>query len=75
MTAPIRPYTVTDRDTGAVRLVRAATSAQAVRHATRTRFDVAPASAERVIELLGQGVRVETAGADEQAEPVAEERA
>jgi hypothetical protein len=68
MSTPTRPYIVRDRDTGAVRLVRAATPAQAVRHAVRTRFEVAPASADQVIDLLQAGTAVEAARAEPQAE-------
>lgn len=62
----IRPYEVTDVQTGAVRLVRAATQPQAIRHATLGRFTAKPASAERVIELMTSGVAVETARAEPQ---------
>ena len=70
-----RPYTrkmkvfvVTDRD-GNERLVRAYTSADALRHVTPT-FNVTPADQDDIISLMASGVAVETAGIqDETPEP------
>ena len=72
-----RPYTrkmkvfvVTDRD-GNERLVRAYTSADALRHVTPT-FDVVQASQDDIITLMAAGVEVETAGIQEQEPPAGE---
>ena len=70
-----RPYTrkmkvfvVTDRD-GNERLVRAYTSADALRHVTPT-FNVTPADQDDIISLMAAGVAVETVGIqDETPEP------
>ena len=72
-----RPYTrkmkvfvVTDRD-GNERLVRAYTSADALRHVTPT-FNVALADQDDIILLMAAGVAVETAGIPEQELPADE---
>jgi len=72
-----RPYTrkmkvfvVIDRDNNE-RLVRAYTSADALRHVTPT-FHVAPASQDDIISLMASGVAVETAGIQEQELPADE---
>jgi hypothetical protein len=72
-----RPYTrkmkvfvVTDRD-GNERLVRAYTSADALRHVTPT-FNVTPADQDDIISLMASGVAVETAGTQEQELPAGE---
>lgn len=72
-----RPYTrkmkvfvVTDRD-GNERLVRAYTSADALRHVTPT-FNVTPADQDDIISLMAAGVAVETAGIQEQELPADE---
>jgi|SanBayMetagenome_1026888.scaffolds.fasta_scaffold93430_2 hypothetical protein len=72
-----RPYTrkmkvfvVTDRD-GNERLVRAYTSADALRHVTPT-FHVAQADQDDIISLMAAGVAVETAGVPEQELPADE---
>ena len=72
-----RPYTrkmkvfvVTDRD-GNERLVRAYTSADALRHVTPT-FNVTPADQDDIISLMASGVAVETAGIQEQELPAGE---
>ena len=72
-----RPYTrkmkvfvVTDRD-GNERLVRAYTSADALRHVTPT-FNVTPADQDDIISLMAAGVAVETAGIQEQELPAGE---
>jgi hypothetical protein len=72
-----RPYTrkmkvfvVIDRDNNE-RLVRAYTSADALRHVTPT-FHVAPASQDDIISLMASDVAVETAGIPEQELPADE---
>ena len=72
-----RPYTrkmkvfvVTDRD-GNERLVRAYTSADALRHVTPT-FHVTLADQDDIILLMAAGVAVETAGVQEQELPADE---
>jgi len=72
-----RPYTrkmkvfvVTDRD-GNERLVRAYTSADALRHVTPT-FHVVQADQDDIISLMAAGVAVETAGIQEQELPADE---
>ena len=72
-----RPYTrkmkvfvVTDRD-GNERLVRAYTSADALRHVTPT-FNVTLADQDDIILLMAAGVAVETAGVQEQELPADE---
>jgi hypothetical protein len=50
------------------RLVRAATSAQAIRHVVRNRFVSRLADQEEIVKLMGSGIRVEDAGDDNQPE-------
>lgn len=69
-TRKMKVYIVTDRD-GNERLVRAYTSADALRHVTPT-FSVAPASQDDIISLMAAGVAVETAGVAEQELPANE---
>ena len=69
-TRKMKVYIVTDRD-GNERLVRAYTSADALRHVTPT-FSVAPASQDDIISLMAVGVAVETAGIKEQELPASE---
>lgn len=66
MTTPTRPYVIRDKqDTSAQpRLVRATNPAQALRHVTRDRFTVEPASASEVLDLIEDGIKAETAGAE-----------
>lgn len=61
MATAIRPYTVKDNTTGAVRLVRAANQAAARSHVARDRFAVEVASANEVIDLMSAGIKVEDA--------------
>lgn len=56
-----RIYLVTDRDTQAKRLIRAGTQAQAIRHAAASRFDIAVAGQDDLVELLAAGQAVESA--------------
>ena len=72
-----RPYTrkmkvfvVTDMHANE-RLVRAYTSADALRHVTPT-FHVAQADQDDIISLMAAGVAVETAGIQEQELPAGE---
>ena len=69
-TRKMKVYIVTDRD-GNERLVRAYTSADALRHVTPT-FHVAQADQDDIISLMAAGVAVETAGVPEQELPADE---
>jgi hypothetical protein len=69
-TRKMKVYIVTDRD-GNERLVRAYTSADALRHVTPT-FNVTPADQDDIISLMALGVAVETAGTSEQELPADE---
>ena len=69
-TRKMKVYIVTDRD-GNERLVRAYTSADALRHVTPT-FNVAQADQDDIISLMAAGVAVETAGIQEQELPADE---
>ena len=69
-TRKMKVYIVTDRD-GNERLVRAYTSADALRHVTPT-FNVTPADQDDIISLMALGVAVETAGIQEQELPADE---
>ena len=69
-TRKLKVYIVTDRD-GNERLVRAYTSADALRHVTPT-FNVVQADQDDIISLMASGVAVETAGATEQELPADE---
>ena len=69
-TRKLKVYIVTDRD-GNERLVRAYTSADALRHVTPT-FHVAQASQDDIIMLMASGAAVETAGIPEQELPADE---
>ena len=68
-----RIYLVTDAITGAKRLIRAGTPAQAVRHAARSQFNVAVASQDDLVFLVADGHAVEDA--TEVTEPVPESEA
>jgi malonyl CoA-acyl carrier protein transacylase len=63
-----RIYVVQVKESGAVVklvLVRAPNAAQAARHVTRQMVSVEVASQEELVNLLGQGVKVEHAGEGE----------
>ena len=60
-----RIYIITNRDNDQQHLVRAATPAQALRHVARSKFGVAVAAQEALVELLTSGTKVEDAGADD----------
>ena len=66
MSSPTRIYRINDGK--ADRLIRAASQAQAVRHVA-SGFAVRVATQDDIANLVGGGVRVETAGA-EPAQPV-----
>lgn len=51
----------TDSELGKPRLIRAATQAQALRHATNTTLACSVASTDEVAQLVGDGVKVESA--------------
>ena len=55
-------YLITNRSTDTQRLVRAANKAAAIRHVAADTLGAQVASAETLIELLQDGVRVEDAG-------------
>jgi hypothetical protein len=57
-----RIYLVTDRDTQAVRLIRASSQAQAIRHAVAKRFNAEVASQDHIVLRMLAGDTVETAG-------------
>ena len=69
-TRKMKVFVVTGRD-GNERLVRAYTSADALRHVTPT-FNVTPADQDDIISLMALGVAVETAGIQEQELPADE---
>ena len=69
-TRKLKVYIVTDMH-GNERLVRAYTSADALRHVTPT-FHVAQADQDDIISLMAAGVAVETAGIQEQELPADE---
>jgi hypothetical protein len=69
-TRKMKVFVVIDRDNNE-RLVRAYTSADALRHVTPT-FHVAPASQDDIISLMASDVAVETAGIPEQELPADE---
>lgn len=60
-----RIYAVYDErtlDTDGQRLVRASTRSRALRHVAQGIFTVVVASQDELVELLGQGIKVEDAG-------------
>lgn len=61
-----RIYVVTDSETEAKRLVRAASRAQAIAHVSQ-RFGAAVATQEQLVALLDDQVQVETAKDGEQS--------
>ena len=61
-----RIYTVGETShASAVRLVRATTPAQALRHVAQDTFSVAVASQSDLVSALSDGIKVEDAGAEE----------
>jgi hypothetical protein len=62
-----RIYCVRDNDGGDSFLVRATSSAQALRHVTSPRFAATVATQDQLVRLLGEDVEVEDATAEPQA--------
>lgn len=60
-----RIYAVTSKTDGKARLVEATNPAQAMRHVAHDLFDVSPANARTVANLMSQGVSLETGKAEE----------
>lgn len=56
-----RIYLVTDQESKAKRLIRAASQAQAIRHAVASRFGAEVASQNDLVQLLAAGQAVESA--------------
>lgn len=52
------------------RLVEAGTRAQALGHVVRGTYEATPASPKEVAQLMSEGIKLETAGAEPEAEPV-----
>ncbi len=63
-----RIYLVTDRETQAMRLIRAGNQAQAIRHAAQSRFAIEVASQDDLVQLLASGQAVESAAQASEAE-------
>lgn len=63
MSVPTRVYVVRDQSDQSIQLINASNPTQAVRHVSRTRYDVYVASQRDLIEHL-PNVRVENAGID-----------
>jgi len=63
-----RIYLVTNTETNKHRLIRAATRAQAIRHAASTMFDIEVAGQDDLVSLLSHGIPVEMAGGPTLAE-------
>lgn len=55
-----RPYLIRDADTGGRRLVRSATKSGAIAHVVRARFIARPVTAAELLDLLEEGLQVET---------------
>lgn len=68
MATATRPYIVTDTATKKTRLVRATSQAVARNHCARDQFTVRAASANDVLDMIGQGYKAEEARADEPVE-------
>lgn len=54
-----------DKFVGGTRLVEAATSAQAIRHVTKSLFSVDIATTKDVANLVGAGIKIESAAVAE----------
>lgn len=61
MKTPTRIYSVTDRDTAIVHLVRATSQAQAIRHVASARYTAAVASQDELVTLVAGGHAVDDA--------------
>ena len=59
--ATTRPYKVTDKETGTVRLVLASSQSQTRNYVAGQRYSVDTANANDVIDLMSAGVKPETA--------------
>ena len=59
-----RVYAVTDTAVSDmnIRLVRASSQAQAIRHVAGKRYQAKPATVDEVVQHMGAGVKVEEAG-------------
>lgn len=57
-----RFYVVTNKTTGKARLVRATSQSQAMHYVAATDFSVAIASPHIIVDLMSQGVAVESGG-------------
>jgi len=66
-----RIYLVTDQQTQAKRLIRAASQAQAIRHAVASRFGAEVASQNDLVTLLAAGQAVESTTQTSETEPEA----
>lgn len=64
MTTRIYVVSNLDRDPIEHRLVRAATSAQAINHVTKRRYIAEVAKQQTLLDLRDAGIAVETAGVD-----------
>ena len=66
-----RIYLVTDQESQAKRLIRAASQAQAIRHAVASRFGAEVASQNDLVQLLAAGQAAESAtqASETEAEP------
>lgn len=69
MATQTRTYTVTDKDTGDARLVRATHPSHALMHVARGAYDVRVSTQDDLIEMLPAGVKVEDIKHEQQALP------
>lgn len=65
MASITRIYTVTNKATGARRLVDASHPSTAIRHVAASAFDVEVASAKDVATYMSSGIKVETVGEEQ----------
>jgi hypothetical protein len=65
-----RVYAVTDTSVADmnIRLVRAGSQAQAIRHVVGSRYKAKPAAVDEVVQHMGSGVKVEEAGKEQDDE-------
>jgi hypothetical protein len=64
-----RIYTVCNRATGVVRLVRAAHPTRALSHVASTAYDVRVAEQDDIVDAMTAGTKVEVAGMDPEPAP------
>ena len=69
MATQTRIYTVSDKQTGDARLVRATHPTHALMHVARVAYAVRVASQDDLIQMIPQGVEVEDAKSEPQAMP------